>query len=374
MTAFLLAAACFGAAGCKSELETGDGNPSVISDLSDETHVNLYGRLYYNENLQGMAFVNSASGFEVTFRGTKLEISAQSIGEWQSMFSVFLDGETDSNANVITVRNSPFGNYLTVSVADGLPEGEHTVRVLKRTPSNRDTALIGSIETDGVFLTAPSRPSLKIEVFGDSITCGEGILREVVFDEETGLYRDSGVYTAQTQNVMQSYAAVAAQELNAEFRVYGRGGISMKYTKLAHSVLENPAAVAVDLEPDEYPYDYNSWTPDVVVIYLGTNDYARRNDGIGYSKEGLKAAFAEFLQTVIGKYYGKDIPIVLCSGLMVPDAELDEVMDGVKQMLPDFPNLETVEFKACAIGHPIVEENRVAGELLAAKIRELLGL
>lgn len=383
--AFLMAAICFATVGCTrpqpEDGESGTKNPATgtqepvteITDLTDAAYVNLYGRNYYNENMQGMAFVNSASGFEVSFCGTQLSVEAQSMGDWESRFSVFVDGEEDSNARVAVIGHSSFGDYRTVVLAQNLADSEHTVKVLKRTPSNRDTTLISAVSTDGEFISAPERPQIKIDVYGDSITCGEGILREVTYDAETGTYNDSKVYTDVTQNGLQSYAAVAAQKLGAEFRIYGRGGIAMKYTRLAHSVLENPAAIAVDLDPADYPYDYNSWTPTVVVIYLGTNDYSTRNyPEVGYSPDNLKIAFAEFLRTVIGKYYGTDIPVVLCSGLMVPLAGLNDVMNNVKAALPEFTNLETVEFQACAVGHPVVEENKVAGELLASKIREML--
>ncbi|MGN1077983.1 MAG: hypothetical protein ACI4ST_05665, partial [Candidatus Gallimonas sp.] len=129
-----------------------------------------------------------------------------------------------------------------------------------------------------------------------------------------------------------------------------------------------------DLDPALYPYDYNSWTPDVVVIYLGTNDYniGTKNPTLGYSPDGLKIAFVQFLRSVIGAYYGTEIPVVLCSGMMVPAAGLGDIMESVKRMLPEFTNLQTLEFSPCAIGHPVVEEDRVAGELLAGKIREML--
>ena len=374
----LAAATCLAAVGC-SPAANGTENPqepvTEIRDFTDENFVNLYGRTYYNEDMRGIAFVNSASGFEVRFCGTNLVMNAQSAGAWESMFSVFVDGEEDSNARVVVVENSPFGNYNSVVLAQNLSDTEHTVKVFKRTPSNRDTTLISSVSTDGEFLPAPERPAIRMDVYGDSITCGEGIMREVRYDAATGRYEDSKVYTAFTQNVMQTYAAVAAQKLGAEFRVYGRGGIAMKYPYAGtkHTVLENPAAVAVDLDPGDYPYDYASWTPDVVVIYLGTNDYGARGVNADYSLDGLKTAFAQFITEIVGRYYGKEIPIVLCSGMMAAGSGLGQCMRGVKSMLvSQFPNLDTVEFSPCAVGHPVVEENRVAGELLAAKISELI--
>lgn len=368
-------------AACSSREE-----PSVITDLSDERYTNLYGRTYYNDNMGGMTIVNSASGFEVRFRGTSLSMSIQAnastaVGYQKSSFSVFVDGETDSEKNILSVRKS-MGWYETETVVEGLPEGEHTVKVLKRTPSNRDQCYVQSLETDGTFLAAPERPALKLDFYGDSITCGEGVMREVTYNESTGTYEDSGVYTVDTQNVFHSYAGFAAKELNAEFNVFGRGGIAMKFLNPASEefcVLNNYRSMAVDLsvERGECPeYDYSRFSPDAVVIYLGTNDYARYLMGVAPDfPTGLVPAFIQFICEAIGGNYGYNIPIFLCSNQMARNSGLDQRMEEVKTMLKSqFPNLETVRFEQCAAGHPVSSEGLAAGRMLAQAIREKLDL
>ena len=61
-------------------------------------------------------------------------------------------------------------------------------------------------------------------LYGDSITCGSGVLRE---------YKpaDSKIHTAETQNALQSYAAYFASELGASFGVFGRGRNYFKIQK-----------------------------------------------------------------------------------------------------------------------------------------------
>lgn len=355
---------------------------SVISDLTDERYINLYGRNFYSESLEGMRFINSASGFEVRFRGTSLSMNSRVIATGgnfdKTMFSVFVDGEKDSTARIVSVQEF-LGGFREQVLVEGLAEGEHTVKVLKRTPSNKDSCIIESVLTDGVFLSAPERPAIKLDVYGDSITCGEGILREVKYDEKTGKYTDSGTYTADTQNVLQTYAGVAARELDAEFRVFGRGGIALKYTTEQYTVLNNYKSMAVDLTigRDCPEYDYSSWTPSAVVIYLGTNDYnfGRKYSQLNYSSEGMRDAVVQFVNEVVGTYYGKETPVFLCAGMMVPGSGLDTVMEQAKRILDfDYPNIRTVIFDACAIGHPVVSENEAAGLQLAASIKEVLGL
>lgn len=362
----------------------------TASDYSE--YVNTYGRIFYSSDLGGVTFINSASGFEVRFRGTELVAEVQTLSGGtkypNGMFSVFVDGETDSNARILKTEASG-GLRDKITIVSGLSEGEHTVKVLKRTPSNRDRLIVSEISTDGELLTAPAKPSVDIEFYGDSITCGEGVLREYK-DENGNLIDDnSSYYTQETQNVFQSYAGECAKNLGAAFRVFGRGGIALKYRKAGdpYTVSNNYESVAVDLPASDYPYDYNSYRPSVVVVYLGTNDYLLYSkhgstvvddDGNRYSSGGLTVAVVNFVKDVIGQKYGYDMPVILCSNLMVPKAGLDKVMTNAAAQLTEFECVRAVRFEkgvtADKGGHPVVEDSIVAGKRLSDEIKSVLGL
>lgn len=387
----LTAGACFVACG-ESEPEQPIDKIALTQNATDYSkYVNTYGRVFYNSDLGGVTFINSASGFEVRFRGTELRAEVQTVSGGGSypngMFSVFVDGETDSNAKILKTERSVGGVSDEVTIAEGLTDGEHVVKVLKRTPSNRDRLIVSQISTDGEILPAPAKPSLNIEFYGDSITCGEGVLR--AYKDENGNIKDSALYTQKTQNVFQSYAGECAKDLGAAFRVFGRGGIALKYTdfnKERYTVANNYGSVAVDLAAAEYPYDYNSYRPDAVVIYLGTNDYfrsqkgtAKDDNGVAYSKGGMKIAVVNFVRDVIGRYYGKNIPVFVCSNLMAPGSGLDVIMENaVTELKSDYPNAVAVKFDKGVTtdkgGHPVVEDSEIAGAKLAGEIRRVLGI
>ncbi len=348
---------------------------ALDADYAENEYLDVYGRTYYNTDNAGAAFNNSASGVEVRFVGTELTVTwkCKKSGRGGGFFSVYLDGSTEE-ANIVEVTN--YDDYADVTLLTGLTDGAHSARILKRTACNADTCYISAVKTDGYFQKAVEDTRLKVEVYGDSITVGSGIIRDCYYDEGSCAWIDSGDYTNVNQNVFQSYAGVMAKELDARLNVFGRGGITMKYTSetAGYTVLNNYKSVYVDVPASEYPYDYGSYTPDVVVIYLGSNDYFQR-DGAKptFSVEGLKTGFEQFIREAIGENYGKDIPIFLCSGMMAPDSHLPEWMEDVKNRLQkDFPNLETVEFKACAIGHPVAAEGEVAGKQLATAIKNKL--
>ena len=305
----VVVAGCGAFAGCNNNSDGGNKVPETqkIEDLFDDRYVNLYGRNYYNENYEGTTFINSASGFELKFCGTAVYANICVIGSRSSMWSVFVDGETDSNARVLTFKETR-GLFVKNTLVEGLSDGEHVVKVLKRTPSNFDRIIVSDLSCDGAFIAAPEKPALNIEFYGDSITCGEGVLREYQPS-------DSRVYTAETQNALQSYAAYCASELGASFGVFGRGGITLKFRNPAtepFSVINNYKSMAVDLsvENGECPeYDFSD-IPDAVVIYLGTNDYLRSlSSNAGYSLAGMEAAYIEFVDKLVGAYYGFDIPV-----------------------------------------------------------------
>ena len=65
------------------------------------------------------------------------------------------------------------------------------------------------------------------------------------------------------------------------------------------------------------------------------------------------------------------------SGMCLPIkevfADLGDCMEAVRaELCGEFPNLETIVFDACAIGHPVVSENKAAGEKLARTILKKL--
>lgn len=379
LSALLTAGVCaFTACGVTDDSSSGGKveTPEIekIDDLTDERYINLYGRNFYNENLAGMTFVNSASGFEIKFRGTSVSAKLCKIGSRDSMWSVFVDGETDSNARVLTFTDTK-GVFIEKTLVEGLSEGEHIIKVLKRTPSNFDRLLVKEISSDGMFTAVPEKPSVNIAFYGDSITCGEGVLRD---------YKpsDSAKYTALTQNALQSYAAYAAGKLNASYEIFGRGGITLKFRNPENepfSVLNNYKSYAVDLSVangDCPEYDFSS-TVDAVVVYLGTNDYFRRKYDTGYSPAGLEAAYIEFVEQVVGAHYGYYIPVVLCSGLMVHSSELGGCVKGATEKLKaKYPYIAAVDFEPGVTepsgGHPVVEDSIKAGDMLAATLKTLL--
>ena len=102
---------------------------ALTENAADYTkYVNTYGRVFYNPDLGGVTFINSASGFEVCFRGTALRAQVQTVASGGSyangMFSVFVDGETDSEAKILKTERSVFHCRAGVK-KQGFPHSAH---------------------------------------------------------------------------------------------------------------------------------------------------------------------------------------------------------------------------------------------------------
>lgn len=126
----------------------------------------------------------------------------------------------------------------------------------------------------------PDRPH-RMEVIGDSITCGYG--NEGVLDRDT--------FTTAQENPEEAYAVLAADALNADYQLVSWSGIGVITNWIPEDVNEPLEEI---LMPDLYSYrdkrlceklglplekwDGAEYKPDLVVLHLGTNDdsYVRK--------------------------------------------------------------------------------------------------
>jgi lysophospholipase L1-like esterase len=185
-------------------------------------------------------------------------------------------------------QGRPWPVYLTVLVDSGAPQvmavhpetqsltlatdlgpGAHTVQVFKRTEAlTGGLVLTGlTLGPGGQLLAPPPRPLRHIEMIGNSITCGYGNLGES---------RDCK-FSADTEDGYQAYGALAARRLGAAYTAvcYSGRGISVNYGGSTEGTLLELYQQVLH-EPGGPRYDFDGPAPSVVVINLGTNDFAGR--------------------------------------------------------------------------------------------------
>ena len=247
-----------------------------------EEYVLPLGRTVTEE--RGLRLEWTCSGFRFRFIGSRaaIQIYQETVpGKYRPYLRVAIDGR----AEVIPVSESG-----QIVLAEALPYGAHTVEVLKITEPLEGTFLhVSHIEigADGalpVSFGIPPRPSARrIEVVGDSITCGYGNCGAPDADEfHTGM-----------EDGFSSYAARIARAFDADVHFVSKSG---------EGIVQNGSGETGYPIPDFYlssspslrsRWDFSLWQPAAVIINAGTNDVTS-----GVDPARLEQRAAEFLKTV----------------------------------------------------------------------------
>jgi len=225
------------------------------------------------------------------------------------VFSVVIDGKASELAAV--------PGRARYTLAEGLDASAvHEVVVKREFEASGGLArFIGFELADGGKLEAPRVRPRRIEVIGDSISCGYGVLGA----------DGSCVFTYGTERESLTYAAIAAETLDAELTNVcwsGKGlarndngddgGKESKKTPgttaegmpelfgaiASRDVPRGITATGEDVPPTPIPYGFPKENePQVVVVNLGTNDY-----NFGVTDGDFERRGKELVVTLRGKY------------------------------------------------------------------------
>ncbi len=217
--------------------------------------------------------------------------------------AVFVDG---GPARVVRL---PRGESDVV-LAEGLGPGAHQVDVVHRTETWMSVLDVrGFVLGPGGRLLDPEPwPARRLLFVGDSVTCGERIDRQ---PGETEPFASS--------NGELSYGLRLARALDAQAHLvcYGGRGLVRDWRGRT-DVLTGPQLfeVAVADEPGAPAWDHAAYTPDAVLVSLGTNDF---NLALGPlpEREPWVAAYVAFVRTIRSRHPAAHV--FLTEGAMVND-------------------------------------------------------
>ena len=204
--------------------------------------ITTHGRTFYENDELHITY--SASGFTVRFYGTRLTADMYTLtgrpGEYgspgnHSYINMYIDNDRnmyDFNCDYLpTTSEATFSMEESLAdynsrcphqlidakkeyvLAEDLPEGIHTVTVLRRNEVCLNKEIVMTdLKTDGEFLTPQKKSTRRIEVIGDSNITGYGNMA----------IRKS--YTPETQDATVSYASYIADAFGAEYTITARCG------------------------------------------------------------------------------------------------------------------------------------------------------
>ena len=260
----LLAAGCSSNGAAGADARTGDGGTGdataadarAIDAAPAVPAVHFVGR-HDDSNPDRVRFGWPGTGMVIRFRGTGASVV---LDDPAGYFALVVDGEVKPRLETTPGERS-------YPLASDLAEGEHTVELYRRTEGFfGPTSFLGE-EIVGDLLAVPP-PTRRIEILGDSITCGYG-------NEGPDQYCN---FSAETENHFLTYGAIAARALGAELSTIAWSGKGVIYNYGDDTVEPLPELFDRTLPTSAAPVWGFAWQPDVVVINLGTNDFSTNND------------------------------------------------------------------------------------------------
>ncbi len=332
--------------------------------INNET-VLFQGRTFEREGISCLSWTDS--GFTFYFEGTEVwaeiwtnqphnDISRPYIG-------VLLDGDIKpEEMQVFPVDREGWNFY---PLAKALPEGKHTIRLVKLSEAQHSIVMVKTLEVYG-NLVNPSPPDSAhiIEFIGDSITAGFG----------NNCKSEDGSFCTKEQDGWRSYAALTAQRMNARFSVIAHSG---------WCVYKSPYG---DRMPDIYEFtygkgeywDFSSNPTNLVVVNLGTNDGAWINmEPENRREESIRLfidAYVDFIEKIRIK---NPNAIILCVIGMLCTITTPYVKQAVetarRQGISNVFFGQLPQAISYGAGHPSAESHVLAADALEKMIRTITG-
>lgn len=300
----------------------------------------------------------SNSAVVAGFEGTGIAVNLSSSAS-EDYVNVSVD---DGEPFVLAVTNRT-ERYM---LAEGLDPGIHHVRIVKRLEGSKSYLTFSGFDyLDGKAAPTPAPRERRIEVIGDSITAGYG---------NEGPDAWSGFKNAE-ENAAITYGALAAEALDAEATIIGWSGMGLHQDLGGGTSLLMPEIYQRTLgTASATDWDFSQNIPDVVVINLGTNDFASSVDPAAF-----EASYVEFIHFIREKY--PDAAILCTIGTIQYNA-WNSIKSAVETVNGEgdanvysfaFTPASTLGEPNGTDGHPSAQTHARMAEELSSEIRRICG-
>lgn len=357
----------------------------TVSELSDR--LITHGRTFVDPQEDILYFNWSCAAVEFTFRGTHLNVSLRSgcgyefeglpgdpnapkRATWPYL-AVFLD-DIPQPLRRFEIA-SPNETWLLYQSREA---ETHRIRIMKLTENNKTFLGIAAFTAEGEFLPTERPKKKRLEIVGDSITCGYGNL---IKDPARHFYSvDEDGYLA--------YGPIAARALDFDWSCVSVSGITAVHhqgwqigyaMEELYAYTDRIGQERLSLVPEAW--DFRRHSTDYVVVNLGTNDCY----GIQFSPDPAEldrfpAAYRAFIGN-IRRLNGPRAHIICALGSMNYYLwhDIASVMEQYKRETGD-ERLHLLRFNPMhpfdgvgADGHPSLDTHQKMANELAALLRTL---
>lgn len=347
------------------------GSGADSSSVTDSTLTALqlkpFGRFVLNEKL-GLEMISSAVHFGFSFEGTNCKIYANIPDvKGHNYLQYELDGVYQKRIRVDGNSSAP----ITIQV----PAGKHEIKLFKATEAHTGPIFITKVTASKVKSLAIAHGPM-IEFIGNSITCGAAADPSEVACG-TGDYHDQ-------HNAYMAYGPRLARMLNVNFMLSSVSGIGMYRNWNSDGPNMPEVYEKVDFQEKRGEmWNFSTYSPDIVSIALGTNDFSN-GDGKTprkpFDAAAFTASYIKFVQLVKTRY--PKARIVLLSSPMVKGESriklqncLNEVQESIDAQYPadkvEKFFFEPMEARGCG-GHPNVEDHGMLAQQLQPFFSKLI--
>jgi lysophospholipase L1-like esterase len=309
----------------------------------NDVNINYYGRFDLSNSSTVVKFNWPGSIIEACFPGSSIGVELNDGGG--SYFNVEIDGVLlDSLAPTTTTHRTIKTDLSTTA--------NHTIRITLRSNGWQTCSFGGFYIQDGKKLSdKPVKPSRKIEFIGDSWTAGNVMLQT------------SGADNQKYYNAARSYARLTSQAFHAQDMLVARGGCGL--VKSNGSDANMPTRYAKTLCDGTSTWDFTSWIPDLVVIFLGINDF---NNGV--TDANFKNAYTSFITTIRSHYANVPIILIGLAGNVLTDVQ--SVAQSFSKVYT-FSSPVTLANARALWMHPDVAQNRQIADELIPVVKQATG-
>lgn len=338
--------------------------------------------------MEGQVRYLSYSGSEIafTFIGKRAKICLWTDGEnWDETLKGHM-AVYRNDEEIPAMRFQLKEPEAIYTIFESEKEEQVTLRLVRITEAAFGKCGVKWIEIDTEQLLTPPKPKQrKIEIIGDSITCGYGV--EAKDDTET-------FHTAQ-ENCMKSYSMCTAKGLDAEVHLVSWSGIGI----ISNWVEETATAPLDDwLMPMLYQYtdascsrdvlkqpqqewekwDFTAYQPDLILINLGTNDASYCKD-LTQRHQSFQREYERFLDFVHVK--NPQARILCMLGTMDQRLCIDveqAVREKQAQWGADilcYQHLTEQDAREDGIGadsHPSIQTQKKTADVVIEKVKEIM--
>jgi hypothetical protein len=328
-----------------------------------------FGRSIINAD-HNLELISSAVHFGFSFEGNECQVFASIPNATGHNYLQYeLDGVYQKRIRIDGSTTQP----ITIKAATG---GKHTVWIYKATEAHTGAIVIQKVTGNKIkTLQKPAAP--LIEFIGNSITCGAAA-------DSSEVPCGKGEYHDQ-HNAYAAYGPGVARALNTNFILSSVSGIGTYRNWNADGPTMPQVYENANFQlNDKQPWDFKRYSPRIVSIALGTNDFSR-GDGVKkrlpFDSAGFVGNYIKFVQLVKSKYPAAQI--ALLSSPMVNGSSralLQNCLTAVKRQV-DALNatgarvelffFEPMQARGCS-GHPNVEDHAILTKELIPFFKKLL--